>query len=149
MGKTRADYEHELEELQCRMDARIRSAAAALMNNTKWREVLRVLRGRGAFRWKFVGNERVFLQAAPYADWGLLEKGLGDVLPYCFGPYREIDWIELSFEQAEVVEPLLKSLGQIPIYKTEAGVRITGYLWPPGANIGQPQGSATPHQPGG
>ena len=133
----------EIQELQRRMDTKILSATAAHMNNTKWREVLRILRGHGPFSWKFIGQDRVFEETAPRSDYGLREKCLGDVPPNYFGPYREIEWIEISFQQAESVQSLLDSLGQIPIVKTETGVRIVGYSWA-SANTGQSQSPAPP-----
>jgi hypothetical protein len=144
----RNDHEIEIQELQRRMDVKIHSAAAAHMNNTKWREVLRLLRGQGAFRWKFVGNDRVYYEQAPRSDYGLREKSLGDVPPYFFGPYREIEWIEVSFEQAESVQPMLDSLGQLPIVKTETGVRVIAYTWTQADRPANPKISPWADQPG-
>jgi hypothetical protein len=116
--------------MQRRIDAAIARASVCHMSNAKWRKLFAVLRELevGPVRWKFVRDNRVFLHPVPPAD-ALLEKMLGDVLPYPYGPYREIEWIEVPAERAAGVIEALAAIGQFPIQRLETGLRIVGYTW--------------------
>lgn len=122
--------EADRQEMQRRIDAAIARASVCHMSNAKWRKLFAVLRELevGPVRWKFVRDNRVFLHPVPPAD-ALLEKMLGDVLPYPYGPYREIEWIEVPAERAAGVIEALAAIGQFPIQRLETGLRIVGYTW--------------------
>lgn len=121
-------------EVQARIDARIASAQACLMNNTKWRELFSVLGHsthlKGPLRWHFVDVDRVFTEPAPSTT-RFFEDRLPDVLPSPCSPYREIDWIEIPKEgnDLELLALELKKLGQLPLSRSESGLRISGYVW--------------------
>jgi hypothetical protein len=42
-------------------------------------------------------DDRIFVQPLPPAG-AVLERMFGDVLPYPYGPFREIEWIEIPAE---------------------------------------------------
>ncbi len=62
-------------------------------------------------------------------DEELLETCLGDVLPYPYGPYREIEWIEIPREKLEAVSGALARAGQLALQETSGGLRVVGYSW--------------------
>lgn len=127
-----------------RIRAKLATARACLMNNCRWREVLSVL-ARSAhlntpIRWRFVRDDRTFFESVPSLHGlGLLPERLPDELPYPYGPYREIDWIEvpvsapttkiIQHNNLEALAGELESLGQLPMERTDAGLRISGYVW--------------------
>jgi hypothetical protein len=59
----------------------------------------------------------------------VLERTLGDVLPYPYGPFREIEWVELPSEHAAGVVEGLAAVGHFPVHQTDSGVRVVGYTW--------------------
>ncbi len=122
--------EADRQERQRRVDAALARASACHMSSTKWRMLLTALRelGVGPLRWKFVRDERVFVQPAPPAH-AVLERTLGDVLPYPYGPYREIEWVEVPAERAAGVVEGLAAVGQFPVQQLDSGVRVVGYTW--------------------
>jgi len=75
-----------------------------------------------------VRSDQVFVAPIPQAG-NLLETTLGDVLPYPYGPYREIDWIEIPAERCSVALGLLAAVGQFPIRQVHSGLRVIGYTW--------------------
>jgi hypothetical protein len=134
-------------ELQQRLERKIARAKVSHMSNTKWRKLFRLLHSLEArvLLWKFVGDDRVFRSSVPAPD-GLLETGLGDVLPYPHGPYRAIEWIEVprsySDPRADENRPLpertqelnciiaaLDEAGEFPAAVLDSGVRIVAYTW--------------------
>src|SRR5262249_34758797 len=106
-------------ETQRRIDAAIAGASASHMSNAKWRKLFAALRelGVGPLRWKFVRDDRVFLQSVPRAHAGL-ERTLGGGLAYPYGPFREIGWVAG-----------LAVVGHLPIQQLDSGVRVVGYTW--------------------
>jgi hypothetical protein len=68
------------------------------------------------------------VQPAPPAD-VVLERTLGDVLPYPYGPHREIEWVEVPAERAVGVVEALARVGQFPVQQLDSGVRVVGYAW--------------------
>ncbi len=100
------------------------------MSNAKWRRLFRLLQETEARRvlWKFIGDERVF-DAPPPMLRDVLDDSLGDVLPYPYGPYREIEWIEIPAEQARDVENRLGRIGRFPLQQVEGRLRVAGYVW--------------------
>jgi hypothetical protein len=100
------------------------------MSDAKWRKLFAALRelGVGPLRWKFVREDRVFVQPSPPTH-AVLERTLGDVLPYPYGPYREIDWVEMPAERAAGVVEALAAVGQFPLRQLASGVRVVGYTW--------------------
>lgn len=70
--------EAERQEMQRRIDAAIARASACHMSNAKWRKLFAALRelGVGPLRWKFVRDDRVFVQPSPPAH-AVLEQMLG------------------------------------------------------------------------
>ncbi|MGI8978449.1 MAG: hypothetical protein ACR2FY_04425 [Pirellulaceae bacterium] len=124
--------DEEKREIQRRMNSTIGRATACHMSDTKWRKLLGALRefGVGSLRWKFLRDERVFLAHVPAAD-AVLETCLGDVLPYPYGPYREIDWLEVPAEGMAGVAEALALVGEFPLQMTETGLRVVGYGWDP------------------
>src|SRR5579872_2658405 len=118
------------QEKQRRIDATIARALACHMSDTKWRKLFAVLRefGVGRLRWKFVRDDRVFFASLPH-PLHLMESTLGDVLPYPYGPYREIDWVEIPSEFAVGVIDALAVVGQFPVQQYDSGVRVVGYTW--------------------
>ena len=112
------------------------------MSDTKWREVFHLLDDsrhlRSPIRWHFVGDERIFVARVPSAP--LLATKLPDALPYPYGPYREIDWIEVpgthqqqallpSENDLDALEAELQTLGQLPLVRSAEALRISGYSW--------------------
>jgi hypothetical protein len=122
--------EADRQEQQRRVDAAIGRAAVGHMSDAKWRKLFAALRdlGVGPLRWKFVGDDRVFVQPAPPAQ-AVRERTLGDVLPYPYGPYREIEWVEVPAERAAGVIEALAAVGQFPVQQRDSGVRVVGYTW--------------------
>jgi len=122
--------EADREERQRRIDAAIARASARHMSGAKWRKLFAVLRacGVGSLRWKFVGDDHVFLDSVPPAS-EVLERMLGDVLPYPYGPFREIEWVEVPAERAAGVVAALAAVGQFPVQQLDSGVRVIGYTW--------------------
>src|SRR5262249_48349164 len=120
----------ERQEKRRGVDPTTAGAAACHMSDTKWRKLFAVLRekGVGPLRWKFVRDDRIFMQPAPPAQ-AVLERTLGDVLPYPYGPYREIDWVEVPAERAAGVIEALAAAGQFPVQQLDSGVRVVGYTW--------------------
>jgi hypothetical protein len=117
-------------EAQRRVETTIARASACHMSDIKWRKLLCALRQLdvGPLRWKFVRDERVFVARVPPAS-AVLESGLGDVPPYQFGPYREIEWVEIPVNQATRVVEALAEFGRFPLQKREDGLRVSGYSW--------------------
>src|SRR5262245_30318569 len=113
------------QEQQRRIDASIARASACHMSDAKWRKLFAAWRGAaiGALRWKFIRDDRVFVQSVPPPD-AILEKTLGDVLPYPYGPYREIEWVEASNEDAERAANCLNAIGQFPLDHSSSGLRV-------------------------
>ena len=70
-------------EAQRRIDADIARASAYLMSDAKWRKLLGALSDLrdGMLRWKFLRDERIFVAPPPPRS-AVLERGLGNVLPY-------------------------------------------------------------------
>lgn len=84
-------------------------------------------------------DERVSSASAPHAS-ELLPKHLPDSLPYPYGPYREIDWIEIPAQHSadrwvtrtndlDALMAELRELGQLPLTRTDSAIRISGYEW--------------------
>ena len=115
-------------EWQRRVDAAIARASAAHMSNAKWFKLFAVLRGLhvGPLRWKFVRQDDTAECPVP-PEWGVRPEGLGDVLPYPYGPFREIEWVEVPAERAAGVLEALAAVGQFHIRQLDSGVRIVGY----------------------
>ncbi len=127
-----------------RIAARLATARASLMNNTKWREVLLVLRRSQhlvtPIHWKFVLSSSSYFRSVPSLHGlSLHPECLPDELPYPYGPYREIDWIEIppsdptstptKHNDLDALTGELQTLGQLPLTRTESGLRISGYVW--------------------
>ena len=123
-----------------RDNAKIATARACLMSNLKWREVFSVL-ARSAhlttpLYWRFVRDDRSFVwRVSSLHGLSLRPERLPDEPPYPYGPYREIDWIEIPASESSKHNDLdaltseLEALGQLPLSRTEAGLRISGYVW--------------------
>jgi len=126
-----------------RINATIAKARACLMNDSKWREVFSLLGSsphlRTPVRWRFVRDDRVFFDPVPPASW-LLAKHLPDTLPSPYGPYREIDWIEIPAQHQvdrwvthkndlDALMTELRELGQLPLSRSDSAIRISGYEW--------------------
>jgi hypothetical protein len=123
-----------------RINAKIATARACLMNNLKWREVFSTL-ARSVhlttpIYWRFVRDDRSFFCSVPSLHGlSLLPERLPDELPYPYGPYREIDWIEIPASEStkhndlDALTSELEALGQLPLSRTEAVLRISGYAW--------------------
>jgi hypothetical protein len=105
-------------------------AAAYQMCDAKWRELFPALRelGVGPLRWKFVHDDRVYVEAAPAAE-STLERSLGDVLPYPYAPFREIEWIEVPVDRSGAVAAALASIDRLPVRQYDSGVRVLGNAW--------------------
>jgi hypothetical protein len=100
------------------------------MSDAKWRMLFAALResGIGLLRWKFIRDDRIFVEPVPPAH-AVLERTLGDVLPYPYGPFREIEWVEVPAERAVGVIEALAAFGQFPVQQVDSGVRVVGYTW--------------------
>ena len=122
--------EADRKEHQRRVDAAIGRAAACHMNNAKWLKFFAALRvlDVGPLRWKFVRQEGVVLWPAP-PEPGLREDGLGDLMPYPYGPFREIEWVEVPAERAAGLVEALAAVGRFPVQQLDSGVRVVGYTW--------------------
>ena len=117
-------------ETEWRIDATISRASACHMSDAKWRKLFESLRelGVGPLRWKFIRDDRIFVQPVPPAP-AVLERMLDDVLPYPYGPFREIEWVEIPAERGAGVVEALSAVGQFLIHQGELGVRVVGYTW--------------------
>jgi uncharacterized protein (DUF433 family) len=134
-------------ELQRRVERKIAQATASHISNTKWRKLFRLLYSLEVrvVLWKFLRDDRVFCSPVP-APADLLETSLGDVLPYPYGPYREIEWIEVprSYpdpradenrplpERTHELDGILEGIhhaGELPVTVLDSGLRIVGYTW--------------------
>src|ERR1044072_5318113 len=115
-------------ELQRRIDATIARAATRSMSDAKWRKLFQALHELGIekVRWKFLRDERVFVASVPSAS-VVLEGMLGDVLPYPYGPFREIEWIEIPAEFATGLSAALEAIGKFPVQQLDSGVRVVAY----------------------
>jgi hypothetical protein len=122
--------EADRDEHRRRVDAAIARAAACHMSDAKWLKFFAVLRALdvGPLRWKFVRDDRVFVEPAPPAH-AVLERALGDVPPYPYGPYREIEWVEVPAERAAGAIEALAAIGRFPVRQLDSGVRVVGYTW--------------------
>jgi hypothetical protein len=122
--------EADRQEAQRRVDALIARASACHMSDAKWRKLFAALRELdvGPLRWKFIRDDRVFAQPVPPAP-EVLERTLGDVLPYPYGPFREIEWVEVPAGRAAGVVEALAAVGQFPVRQLDSGVRVIGYTW--------------------
>jgi len=117
-------------EEQRRIDAKILSATAKHMSDAKWRALFVVLRdaGAGPVRWKFVRDDRVFLQPIPN-ERGLLADRLGDVMPSPYSPFREIEWLEVPMEQSNLFSRLRSTEKEFPWCGSAQGLRVVAYEW--------------------
>ena len=134
-------------ELQRRVERKIAQATARHMSNAKWRRLLGLLHSLEvrALRWKFLGDDRVFCSWVP-APVDLLESCLGDVLPYPYGPYREIEWIEVPHSypdpasgekrplperthEIDRIHARINRAGVFPATVLDSGLRIVAYSW--------------------
>jgi hypothetical protein len=122
--------EADWKEHQRRVDAAIARAAACHMSNAKWLKFFAVLRALDIWplRWKFVRQDGVVSCPAPRES-GLRDDGLGDVMPYPYGPFREIEWVEVPAEQTAGLVEALAAVGRFPIQQLDSGVRVVGYTW--------------------
>lgn len=125
-----------------RIEARLALARSCLMNDTKWKEVLATLSRSGnlrtPIRWRFVCTDQLYVAKVPRAEI-LLANYLPDDLPYPYGPYRHIDWIEVPPDDPTGRTPAtndlaaltaeLVTLGQLPLFQTDSGLKIAGYIW--------------------
>jgi hypothetical protein len=120
----------ERQEHHRRVDAAIARASACHMSNTKWFEFFAVLRHLDIWplRWKFVRQDGVAACPAPRES-GLCADGLGDVMPYPYCPFREIEWVEVPSEHAVGLVEALAAVGQFPVQLLASGVRVVGYSW--------------------
>jgi hypothetical protein len=118
------------EERQPRVDAAIAGAAACHMSNAKWLKFFAALRALdvGPLRWKFVRQDGVVSWPAP-PESGLRADGLGDSPPYPYGPFREIEWVEVPAGRAAGLVEALAAVGQFPVQQLASGVRVVGYTW--------------------
>ncbi len=104
--------------------------ALFMMSDAKWRKFFATIGELdiGPLRWKFIRDDRIFVETTPPAD-AILERTLGDVLPYPYAPYREIEWIEIPAVQAMEAIQALAVLNQFPIQQSDSGVRVLGCTW--------------------
>ena len=117
-------------EQQRRLAAKLASAIAKHMSDAKWLALFETLRcaNTGEIRWKFVSDERVFTQSIP--DVGqLLPDRFGDVLPAPYGPFREIEWVEVPADQEALYERLRTAAKQFPWQESASGLRLVAYEW--------------------
>ena len=121
-------WKRDIREEQRRIKATLSRAKAAHMSDTKWRRLFCALYESGApqLRWKFVKDERVFRARCPQPR-NLLVHTLGDVLPDPYGPYREIEWIEILTDNPSHLGHRLRRIGQLPLIEIPGGFRIVGY----------------------
>jgi len=119
--------QRERSEYERRRRAKLLSAKAAHMSNTKWREVFGVLHQYGIANVEmrtvggYVTRERV-----PFGE-NMQETTFG-----CFHPcwnYSDIDSIDIATDSVPELAAALASLGQLPITSTLTGLRITAYTW--------------------
>lgn len=114
---------------QQRKDAAISRMTASNMSNAKWKKLFDTLvpLELGKLRWKFVRNECIYDAGLhPFAD-SYLETGLGDVLPSPYGPYRNIEWIEIPEEYSKKVLAALQPIGLFPFSRSADGLKIVAY----------------------
>ncbi len=118
-------------ERQRRVDAAITRASAGHMSNAKWLKLFAVLRDLDIrpLRWKFVRQDGAVAHPAP-PESGLRADGLGDVGPYPYAPFREIEWVEVPAERAAGLVEALAVVGRFPVRQLASGVRVVGYSWP-------------------
>ncbi|MGI2033676.1 hypothetical protein ACRQ1B_14885 [Rhizobium panacihumi] len=114
---------------QQRDDAAISRMMASNMSNAKWRKLFDALVALEIrqLRWKFVRDGYIYdAGLSPVAD-SYLETGLGDVLPSPYGPYRNIEWIEIAEEDAERVLAALQPIGLFPFSRSANGLKVVAY----------------------
>lgn len=137
-------------ESRRRIERRIASATASHMSNAKWRKLLEVLADPanevGLIRWKFIGDARVFETRVPDKS-HLLEDSFGDCLPYPYGEYKEIEYVEIPSSYADprsdpkrplpdqthnlqLIQERIARLGMYPIEMSQERMRIVGYTFP-------------------
>ncbi|MDP9839062.1 hypothetical protein J2T09_003837 [Neorhizobium huautlense] len=118
-----------MSKAQQRDDAAISRMTASNMSNAKWKKLFDTLvpLELGKLRWKFVRNECIYNAGLhPFAD-SYLETGLGDVLPSPYGPYRNIEWIEIAEEHAEKVLAALQPIGRFPFSRSAHDLKVVAY----------------------
>ena len=102
------------------------AAGAGNMNDTKWHEVFTLLAARGGVgltvRMKCLGHERVWTEHFLRP----VNRRFTDAYN---GPFehRDVEWLEVTGEQAIAVRNDLESLGRLPVMDCEGGFRIQGY----------------------
>jgi len=100
------------------------------MSDAKWLALFALLynAGVGRVRWKFVKDERVFLQGVP-EETQLLANRFGDVLPSPYSPFKEIEWLEVPIERKELFANLRASTKAFPWQESPEGLRVVAYEW--------------------
>jgi hypothetical protein len=125
-----APNEEDLLERQRRIDAAISRAQASYMSDAKWRKLFALLRDQGirSLRWKFVGASVEIPGSLPDES-DLLDDRFGDSGPYPYGPYREIEWVEIPAENSRGIADALARVGRFRTEACETGLRVLGYSW--------------------
>jgi hypothetical protein len=96
------------------------------MNDTKWHEVFTMLAARGpvglAIRMKYLGHERIWVEH-------FLRPVNRHYTDAYNGPFehREVEWLEVTGDQATAVQRELSGIGRLPIVTCEGGFRIHAY----------------------
>ena len=133
----------DLEETQKRISKAISGYKAALMNNTKWREVLLcIAKQEMQVQFAFVRDE-VFLTPVSFAEGGIKLDYVSDCTIH--GPFYFKDIFAIKCQKYEQkrnsatgrvinddtkfiqLQNAFKSLGELPIKVTEDGLTIHGY----------------------
>ena len=119
-----------LTEEQRRVDAKLGRATAKYMSDARWLALFAALRSAGVseVRWKFVRDDRVFFQPVP-DDTELFADRLGDVLPAPHAAFREIEWLEVPSQRAELFATLRSSGKEFPWRESAEGLRLVAYEW--------------------
>jgi hypothetical protein len=119
--------QREWAELERRRQAKLLSAKAAHMSNTKWRKVFGVLHDQGIVSVDMLTVDGFRTrQRVPFGE-DMQETTFG-----CFHPwwnYSDIDSIDITAEPTSGVAAALDKVGELPIMVTSTGLRITAYTW--------------------
>jgi hypothetical protein len=112
------------------------------MSNAKWLSLFELMREAGVkeLRWKFVKEDRIYVQPVP-KEINLSAFGLLDILPSPYASFSKIDWLEIPNEEAATFSQLHASLKQFPWRRTESGLRVEGYSW---QHVPNPSFNGTP-----
>ena len=136
--------------IKTNIDRLTANASVTHMSNAKWRKLFGILSCPSLkimqLKWKFLADDRISL------NWGVprpetfLKDRFGDYLPYPYGQFKEIEWVEIpnTYRNPKSISkrplpnlphdliPIRKAIeqrGNFPLQVSDSGLRIIGYTW--------------------